>query len=163
MTTDATAGAVRSVLAAVQAVRLCEEQTAARHGMSAAQLAIIALLGREGPCSVGEIAEHLHVHQSSVSPLVSRLTKERFVRRKPAVDTRRVEVVLTARGRRVAEKVGLTGRPLLEASLAGLPAKTVELLVDTLEKLTAALLEQRAISEKRLTHDRTGKQGSKTA
>jgi DNA-binding MarR family transcriptional regulator len=63
-----------------------------------ALLAIKGFPGRDY-VSIGELAERLHLRHHSAVGLVDRLVQRQLVRRAPsAVDKRRVEVSLTARG-----------------------------------------------------------------
>jgi DNA-binding MarR family transcriptional regulator len=139
---------VKALLAVTRGIRLCEEQTAAEFGISAAQLAITAVLGRKGRCSVGELAAELHVDQSSISSSAKALLNRQMIRRVRSSDSRRVEFTLAARGRTVVRKIGITGRPLLEAALATIPSNLLRGIIPELHRIASAMLDQRELALK---------------
>ena len=81
------------------------EQAAAAQGLSPQQYqALLAIEGFPGRnwVSMGELAEQMRIAHHSAVGLVDRMEKLRLVRRSPGRDDRRrVEVALTAKGRRL--------------------------------------------------------------
>jgi len=70
-------------------------------GLSAVQSLVLGRLAGRGPCSVGELADHLGVSAPTVSDSVAALVRKRLARKKPvASDARRVLVEATALGAR---------------------------------------------------------------
>jgi DNA-binding MarR family transcriptional regulator len=134
---------VEALLAVTQGMRLCEEVTAAKYGMSAAQLAILAALSRNEQRSVGQLAEELHLDQSSVSAHAKVLLSCHMIRRVTSTDARRVEFALAARARNIIGKIGYTGRPLVESALANVPVSTLRGVVPDLRRIAEAMIEQR--------------------
>ena len=99
------------------------------HGsaVSAAQLFVLERIGDLRVCSVNELAEQTMTDQSSVSVVVKRLVEQRLVARKPSrVDGRRVELTLTAHGKKL---------------LARYPEPTQVRLLGALERLSAHELD----------------------
>jgi DNA-binding MarR family transcriptional regulator len=137
--------AVKTLLAVVQGIRLCEEQTSLRFGLSAAMLSILAALGRKECCSVNELAAELHVHQSSISESAHKLLDRRLIKRLPATDARRVQLTLTARGRSFSRNAGITGRPILEDALSKLPVHVIRESMPHLRAIAEAMLQERAL------------------
>ncbi len=89
----------------VRALRLASSLAERTLQVSGAQLYVLHTLGREDGLSVNELAERTLTHQSSVSLVVAKLVQRRWVkRRRSASDARRVELSLTAEGRRVASR-----------------------------------------------------------
>jgi len=78
--------------------------------LTGAQLFVLATLGAAGgPMGVKELAEQTRTDQSTVSVVAGRLVDRGLVERaRSAVDTRRVELSLTARGRRLQQKTPTT-------------------------------------------------------
>lgn len=71
-------------------------------GISGAQLLVLQCLRSGKSLTINELAERTQTHQSSVSVVISKLTKADLVRRRPsAEDGRKVEVALTAAGTRL--------------------------------------------------------------
>jgi DNA-binding MarR family transcriptional regulator len=70
----------------------------ARHfSLSVTDLKTLDILQRSGPLTAGEIAAHTHLATASVTSLIDRLQKKRFVRRlRDPADRRRVIVALTS-------------------------------------------------------------------
>jgi len=113
----------------VHALRESSRLAQGRVGLSGAQLFVLQRLAEAPAQSVNELAARTHTHQSSVSVVVARLVDGGLVRRAPAAtDRRRVELTLTAKGRRAA-----TGSPdvaqarLVEAVAALAPARRRQL------------------------------------
>lgn len=105
-------------------------------GFSAAQLFVLhTLLGQPG-LSLGELAALTVTDLSSVSVVVRKLHQKRLVRKRPSsLDRRRMEVSLTAAGRRLAEAAPLPAQATLVARIAGLPAPDRERLAGLLERI----------------------------
>jgi DNA-binding MarR family transcriptional regulator len=106
--------------------------------LTGAQLFVLATLGATTqPMSVGELAERTRTDQSTVSTVAGRLVERGLIRRaRSAVDTRRVELSLTAKGRAVLRKTPTTvAQRKLADALVQLPASEAELLSRTLKKI----------------------------
>jgi DNA-binding MarR family transcriptional regulator len=74
-------------------------------GISGAQLFVLQMLAEQPATSLNELAERTLTDQSSVSVVVKRLTDRKLVTRKPSrVDARRIELNLTAAGRKLLER-----------------------------------------------------------
>ena len=104
-------------------------------------LVVHALATREdeGECSVGHIAEALHVAHSTASRLVDRAVRAGMVNRdRSSGDPRRAALSLTGAGRRLQDHaVGFrVGR--LEAVLADWPATDIVTFTHLLERFTTA-------------------------
>src|SRR3984957_113806 len=86
----------------VQALRLFDRQAEKAAGVSGAAVFVLQKLADGQPVSVNELAARTHTHQSSVSVVVQRLVDRKLVRRqRSGDDARRVELTITAAGRRV--------------------------------------------------------------
>jgi len=130
----------------VQALRESSRLAEGRVGLSGAQLFVLQQLAEAPAQSVNELAARTHTHQSSVSVVVARLVAEGLVRRAPAAsDRRRVELTLTAKGRRAA-----TGSPDLAQAR----------LVEAIAGLVPARRRQLAASLGQVADSLTGGQGA---
>jgi DNA-binding MarR family transcriptional regulator len=94
---------------ALRAFLRFSETAAAAAGLTAQQhqamLAIKGFAGRDR-ASIGEIAQRLHLLHHSAVGLIDRLEKRQLVRRVPSrADRRRVDILLTARGEALLEKL----------------------------------------------------------
>lgn len=78
-------------------------------------LAMLVLWEEDGPLTVGALGERLHLDSGTLTPLLKRLQEAGFVeRRRDEDDERRVNIVLTRRGR------------ALRAKAEGVPAKVFD-------------------------------------
>jgi DNA-binding MarR family transcriptional regulator len=92
---DAVRGIVRSL-------RINSRQIELKIGISLAQLFVLQQVAERPAESLNELSERTATHQSSVSVVVRRLVKRGFVsRRSSAIDKRRVQIALTAAGRKL--------------------------------------------------------------
>jgi MarR family transcriptional regulator, lower aerobic nicotinate degradation pathway regulator len=108
----------------VRDLRLSARDAERSAGISGAQLFVLQSLAEEPAASLNDLAERTLTDQSSVSVVVKRLVDRKLVARKPsAVDARRVELSLTAAGRRL---------------LARCPEPTQARLLSALRRLSSA-------------------------
>jgi len=74
-------------------------------GLTPSQLSVLASLSRQGPLTLGDLAETEGVAPASISGIVGRLVDKRLVDRVPnPVDRRSTLVEMTQEGRKVLEK-----------------------------------------------------------
>lgn len=85
-------------------------RAAADLDLTGAQLFVLSTLGTAGePMGIKELAERTRTDQSTVSVVVGRLVDRGLVdRARSTVDTRRVELSLTARGKMLQQKTPTT-------------------------------------------------------
>jgi DNA-binding MarR family transcriptional regulator len=124
--TKAGVAASREVLDAlrriVQVLRESSRRAEAQLGITGAQLFVLQKIGESPSQSLNDLATRTHTHQSSVSTVVARLVERGLVaRQRSARDGRRLELVLTVNGRRLAAKN---------------PGAAQDRLIDTIQTLT---------------------------
>jgi DNA-binding MarR family transcriptional regulator len=86
----------------VQVLRESSRRVEQQLGISGAQLFVLEKLAEAPSQSLNELADRTHTHQSSVSIVVARLVERGLVaRQRSARDARRLELLLTPRGRRL--------------------------------------------------------------
>lgn len=121
-------------------LRLAAREVERDTGLSAAQLFALHHLDDAAPLSLNELARRTFTDRSSVSVVVDRLVDAGFVSRAtdPA-DRRRVQVRITARGRRILERAPIAPTDLLLEGLRGLPQPMVASLHRSLTRLNDAL------------------------
>jgi DNA-binding MarR family transcriptional regulator len=84
----------------VQALRISTRAAERRLGISGAQLFVLHALSETPADSLNELAARTFTHQSSVSTVVERLVRKRYVSRtRSSADARRVVLSLTPSGR----------------------------------------------------------------
>jgi DNA-binding MarR family transcriptional regulator len=98
-------------------------------GISGAQLFVLQILASGEVMSVNELAARSCTHQSSVSVVVSRLVEAKLVKRSASTaDGRRLDLSVTAAGRRLMRSHIVTPQERIIAALARLaPARLHEL------------------------------------
>jgi len=110
----------------VRDLRLGTREAERTAGVSGAQLFVLQALNERPAASLSDLTERTLTDQSSVSVVVRRLTDRKLVAcRVSKVDARRVELSLTARGRRLLREC---------------PEPTQARLVAALDRLTPAEL-----------------------
>jgi len=121
--------------------RRMNQRMAARHGLTAPQLAALSLLAQAGPLSLGELGERMHTGASTLTGIVDRMEREELVSRERSAADRRVwRVTLTARGKALtAQLETVPGGVVREALSALAPAERRE-LGRLLGKLSSAVL-----------------------
>jgi len=88
-----------------QAVDLFSRQTLRDFGVSGPQIWALRTIDEGGVVSMGDLAQRMHLHMSTVSGIIDRLESGRLVTRERAsADARVMELRLTARGRTVLSK-----------------------------------------------------------
>ncbi|MES2179962.1 MAG: MarR family winged helix-turn-helix transcriptional regulator [Gemmatimonadota bacterium] len=129
--------AIRSLVALLgQSARTVEHRT----GVTNAQLFVLQLLADGVPHSINEIAALALTHQSAVSIIVSRLERAGLVSRtRSAEDARRVDVAITAAGRKLARKAPAAATTRLLDALKLLPKAELRRLAASLGTLSTAL------------------------
>jgi len=128
----------------VQALR-SSHRAASDVDLTGAQLFVLATLAHAGrPLGVNEVAEATRTDQSTVSVVVGRVVERGLVKRERSeVDTRRVELSLTARGRAVVRKTPATvAQQRLADALAQLSSADGAALSRILKKIVGLMGEE---------------------
>lgn len=109
-------------------------------GLTGAQLFVLQKLADAPGLSLNDLAARTHTHQSSVSTVVSRLVERGLVLRSAAPgDARRLELRLSAEGRRLAGRAPDAAQARLVDAIEQLPAVKRRTLARSLVALTNAM------------------------
>jgi DNA-binding MarR family transcriptional regulator len=128
--------AIDAFRAIVQALRTTARDAERRAGVSAAQLFALHELAQHAGLSVNELAARTFTHQSSVSVVVQRLADRRLILRRPSPDDgRRVQLEITAAGRRILRRAPEPVQQRLVAAVGALPPARRTLLAETLQEI----------------------------
>ena len=104
------------------------------------QYLVLLVLWEEGRANVGRLCERLNLDSGTLSPLLKRLESVGYVtRERSSDDERRVEIVLTAAGKRLQAKASCIPERLMATSELS-PDELVSLR-DTVLRLTDTVLE----------------------
>lgn len=91
-------------------------------GVSGSQLWILQEIARTPEVGVSEVAERLHIHQSTCSQLVEKLVNRGLLQKQRSQsDQRRVGLSLSAEGQAVLARAPGPAQGVLPEALAGLP------------------------------------------
>jgi MarR family transcriptional regulator, lower aerobic nicotinate degradation pathway regulator len=157
----------RDILDAVRRiVRTLHESSRAAEktlGLSGAQLFVLQKLADSPGVSLNALAAQTHTHQSSVSTVVSRLAERGLVLRAAAADDgRRLELRVSAEGRRLVSRAPDAAQARLIDAIERLPAASRRVLSRSLTDLTATMdLDSRAPVMFFDTPERKGRRGTR--
>lgn len=116
--------------------RVAAHGSRAHAQLSKQELLAVAVLRDIGPCRMGDLAEHLGVVQSAVTPLVDRLEERGLVARRRSEEDRRVWLVeLTRDGQNVAKADDRVYEEVAADMLAPLSAAERKTLVRLLDRM----------------------------
>lgn len=124
----------------VQALRESSRRAEQQLGISGAQLFVLEKLA-DGPSqSLNDLAARTFTHQSSVSTVVARLVDQGLVsRQRSSDDSRKLELVLTGRGRRLARRTTGAAQERLIGSIQQIPAESRTHLAALLQHVVAGM------------------------
>lgn len=132
--------ALDCVRSLVRALYRSSRSVETRTGLTNAQLSILRQVARHGPLTVNDVAARVHAGQSTVSTVLSRLTRAGYVRRRQAPeDQRRVLVEVTARGRHAVLRSPRPPTERLLGALNRLSDREAEALADSLHALLSRM------------------------
>ncbi|HVY29480.1 MAG TPA: MarR family transcriptional regulator [Polyangiaceae bacterium] len=124
----------------VQALRESSRESERLLGVSGAQLFVLQTLEKSERLSLNALAERTHTHQSTVSVVVRRLVEQELVQSLPsASDRRRLELMLTPRGRSVLRRAPAAVQDRLVAGVQALRPAERRALAAALGKLSQAM------------------------
>jgi DNA-binding MarR family transcriptional regulator len=116
-----------------------------RHGVTADQFVLLACLAEEDAITQQELAGRASSDPSTVRAMLVLLEGRGLVSRERDPGDRRARVVtLTAKGRRLAERLWKTSEPIRAQMLSGFSADEARRLVGCLRRLIDNLAEARA-------------------
>jgi DNA-binding MarR family transcriptional regulator len=125
----------------VRALR-SSHRAAGHLNLTGAQLFVINVIGEAGgPLSVNEVAQRTGTDQSTVSVVTNRLVERGLLKRQRSrIDSRRVELSLTASGRALQKKAPVTiAQQRMTAALFELSSRDAAELLRLLEKIVSSM------------------------
>lgn len=124
----------------VRALELFSRETHRDFGLTAPQLWALKALEHHGPLPVGALAEQLHVGQSSVSILLTRLQERGLVRRVRQKDDKRIVCIeLTDRAVALCRTAPDPAQSRLVHGLSRMPGAQLTRIRLSIDELTYAL------------------------
>lgn len=114
-------------------------------GVTGMQRMVIRLIGRFPEVSAGRLADLLHVHPSTLTGVLKRLTERGFIgREKDPEDARRSKFVLLPEGQKVDSTQAGTVEAAVRRALSRIPPETL----DAARTVLSAVAEELARSDR---------------
>jgi len=114
-------------------------------GVTGMQRMVIRLIGRFPQVSAGRLAELLHVHPSTLTGVLKRLTERQFVaRERDPEDARRSKFALLPEGQKIDATQAGTVEAAVRRALSRLPAESI----DAARSVLSAVAEELARSDR---------------
>jgi DNA-binding MarR family transcriptional regulator len=133
---DELSAALDAIRRIVQALRISTRAAERRLGISGAQLFVLHALSETPADSLNELAARTFTHQSSVSTVVERLVRKRYVSRtRSSADARRVVLSITPSGRALLRSSPDIAQLRLINALRDLAPRDRRSLVRTLDNI----------------------------
>lgn len=124
----------------VQVLRESSRHAEQELGISGAQLFVLEKLAEAPSQSLNELARRTHTHQSSVSTVVARLVERGLVtRQQSSGDARRLELLLTPRGRRLTVDTPRAVQNRLIHAIERLPPASRRRLATLLQEVVSGM------------------------
>lgn len=124
----------------VKAIEVYSREVQKAFGLTGPQLWALKVLSRQGSLSVGELAEALAVHQSSLSVLIDRLERRGLLRRRRDPEDRRiVRLALTPEGTALAARAPEPAQGRLLHALRRMPAEEVKWIAAAIDRLVGIM------------------------
>jgi DNA-binding MarR family transcriptional regulator len=122
--------------AIVRELRMASASSEKQFGLSAAQLFVLHVLRDGRTCSLNDLADWTETDQSSVSVVVRKLVQKQLVLKRTCdEDRRRLEITLSAAGRKLAEAAPQPVQERLMARMSALSPEERDQLSKLLERL----------------------------
>ena len=147
-TEDDIAAATEALLMASRAlVGIAARSLAGVNGITLPQYRALVVLTRPFVVTVGDLAESLDIHPSTATRLCDRLERKGLARRRPGISTDRrlTPVVLTAKGRRLVDRVTDHRRKDLAAIASSMHEADLEHVIRALTSFAVVAGEMPAV------------------
>jgi DNA-binding MarR family transcriptional regulator len=126
-------------------------------GLTGAQADALVVIGQAGPLSLNELGDLLIAEAGHPSRLVDRLVDAGLVERRPAVDDRRrVELTLTAGGRRLHKRILASRESVLELGRVVVGDRDLEPILKLFREALQVTPFADLIERRRALEDRAG-------
>jgi DNA-binding MarR family transcriptional regulator len=120
-----------------------ERSAAETFGITRSQRVVMRIVGQRPGVSAGDLSRILHVHPSTLTPVLHRLVEGGLLGRAPdPIDRRRAVLRLSRRGKRIDTVCAARIDAVMSAALAHLPAGEVAAMRRVLTALAEALAER---------------------
>ena len=127
---------VETIIYLVTESRRLSRDESSRYGVTPTQLSVLKLLHEIGDLRLGDLSRRIQAQNSTVTGIVDRMEEAGLVgRERDAEDRRAWKIVLTARGRQVAQRADVRPWDTLRAALEALPRADKRKLIEILRQV----------------------------
>jgi DNA-binding MarR family transcriptional regulator len=142
---EATLEFLQALWALDQELRALSKHMERRMGVTGPQRLALRIVGLAPGLPASGLASALHLHPSTVTGLITRLTRKGLIRRRrDPEDGRRVLLVLTPRGARINSKNRGTVEAAVSRSLGDLAPGHLATVRNVIEQIRQSVLRERA-------------------
>jgi len=123
-----------------QAIDLFSRKVLREFGVTGPQIWALRTIGASGVVRMGDLAQHMHLHISTVTGIIDRLQSAKLVtRERSGADGRVMELRLTARGRSILERAPEPPRSKAARGLQKLPPRKLWQVWTALQLIAGAM------------------------
>jgi DNA-binding MarR family transcriptional regulator len=123
-----------------QAVDVFSRQTLREFGVTGPQIWALRTIGEAGVASMGDLAQHMHLHMSTVTGIIDRLEAAKLVtRERSQEDARVMELRLTPKGKSILARAPEPPRSKAARGLQRLSSRQLRQLHSALTLLARAM------------------------
>ncbi|MEZ1316312.1 MarR family transcriptional regulator [Pseudomonas fluorescens] len=109
------------------------------HGITAAQFKVLIIMAQFGIDTPAELCRHLSLDSGSMTRMLDRLEQKGFLaRQRSDADRRQVQLVLTAQGRQLADRLPQIGAEAMNELAGAITAQELITLEQILKKILVA-------------------------
>jgi DNA-binding MarR family transcriptional regulator len=129
---------MRLLWAVTHGLESTSKRMQAELGVTGPQRLVLRIVGKNPDISPGELAAVLHVHPSSLTGVLQRLTQTKLLRRdRDPKDGRRATLTLTSLGRQLNARRAGTVEAAVQRALVRVPHAKLEAAEEVLKRLAA--------------------------
>jgi len=104
------------------------------HGVTLSQCHGLDLLSKKGKLTMNELSRQMGLAKSTMTRIVNNMVREGWIEQvKDPKDRRLVNVQLTQKGKRMAERLGMSSQEYVQRILRHLPSEKIPQVLDSLQ------------------------------
>lgn len=124
--------------------KLVSESITKQNNITEQQMTVLKILARK-PIQMNELGHELLVSSPTITSLIDRMEKKGIVKREDCKDRRKIEIQLTAEGKKLYENAMEQYRELLQKSFSVLTPEEAAELLRLLKKLRNEVSQERVL------------------
>ena len=126
-----------------KAIQDYSHEVSEKFGITGPQLWALKTISQNESLSLSDLGKRMYLHPSTITGVIDRLEKKRYVTRiRDEVDRRVIYVQLTAEGKRLAKRAPNPAQGKMIYGLRNLKRRELNLIYDSLQKLVGIMEAQ---------------------